>query len=147
VAVDACEFCGSEWYRDAELVIATERCVFVVKPDPSSPPNVLLGGGVIVPVDHRPSPFHLTAEEWAETRELLVNAREVLHERLAPDGYTIGWNDFPTADQVPKHAHLQVVPRFDDEPLWATGLRSAMKVRENTRPDPMAPGKGRAMIR
>ena len=144
---EGCEFCGTEWYRDAELLLTTQLCVFAVKPDPSAPPDVLPGGGVIVPVAHRPSPFHLTPEEWAATRELLIEAREVLHERIAPDGYTIGWNDFPTADQRPKHAHLQVVPRFDDEPLWATGLRSAFKVSENIRPHPKAPGQGRAMSR
>jgi hypothetical protein len=83
--------------------LTTELSVFAVTRDPSA--DVLPGGGVIVPVAHRPSPFHLTAAEWSDTHELLIKARDVLHEKLAPDGYTIGWNDFPTANQVPKHAH------------------------------------------
>ena len=42
------------------------------------------------------------------------------------------------------HAHFHVIPRFDDEPLSGAGGRSAIKVPENRRPDPFAPGNGRA---
>lgn len=56
------------------------------------------------------------------------------------DGYPLGWND-----QGRLYAHLHVLPRFDDEPLWDQGVRSAIKLPENRRPDPWAPGNGRAM--
>jgi diadenosine tetraphosphate (Ap4A) HIT family hydrolase len=69
------------------------------------------GSGALVPKVHRTSVFYLTADEWAATRELLLLVRAELHKRLAPDGYTLGWND-----QGGLHPHLHVVPRFDDEP-------------------------------
>lgn len=37
-----------------------------------------------------------------------------------------------------------LIPRFDDEPLADRGGRSAIKVPQNRRPEPFAPGHGRA---
>jgi histidine triad (HIT) family protein len=89
---------------------------------------------------HRASPFDLTAAEWAATRELLLVVRAELHKRLAPDGYTLGWND-----QGGLHPHLHVIPRFDDEPMADQGVRSGIKDPANRRPDPRARGAGRHM--
>jgi diadenosine tetraphosphate (Ap4A) HIT family hydrolase len=61
-------------------------------------------------------------------------------DRLEPDGYTLVWNCSPEIG----HAHLHVLPRFDDEPLAERGGRSAIKAPENVRPDPFSPGTGRA---
>jgi diadenosine tetraphosphate (Ap4A) HIT family hydrolase len=47
-------------------------------------------------------------------------------------------------EQELPHAHFHVIPRFDTEPLAGAGGRSAIKVAENRRPDPLAPGAGRA---
>jgi histidine triad (HIT) family protein len=90
----------------------------------------------------RTSPFGLTAQEWAATRELLVLVRAEPHRRLAPDGYTLGWND-----QGGLHPHLHVVPRFDDEPKAGHGVRSAIRDPANRRPDPWRPGTGRHRAR
>ncbi len=85
-----------------------------------------------------------SSEIWAATHELLVKAKAAQDERLAPDGYTFIWNCFPEIDQPSQHAHLHVIPRFDDEPLADRGGRSAIKVLENRRPDPSRRGHGRA---
>ena len=79
---------------------------------------------------------------------LLLQAKAAWDERLAPDGYLLSWSPFPQADaDVPRmHARLHVVPRFDDEPLADNGGRSAIKVPENRRPDPLRPGGGRAKL-
>jgi diadenosine tetraphosphate (Ap4A) HIT family hydrolase len=145
VSDDNCVFCGPEWYRAAELVFETDNCIYASTRDPADPTDVLPWCGVIVPRAHRPSPFHLTSEEWAATHELLLKVRSALHERVAPDGYLLGWNDFPPPGQAPTHAHLHVVPRFDDEPRWDHGVRSAIKVADNVRPQPAGAGSGRAM--
>jgi histidine triad (HIT) family protein len=107
---------------------------------------VLPGSGVIVPIVHRASPFDFTAEEWAATHELLLAAKAAWDERLAPDGYSLYWTPFPRTDEAVRemHAHLHVVPRFDDEPLADHGGRSAIRVAENRRPDPVRHGSGRA---
>jgi diadenosine tetraphosphate (Ap4A) HIT family hydrolase len=105
---------------------------------------VLPGCGVIIPVAHRSSPFDFTPEEWAATHELLLKAKAAQDERLAPDGYTLIWNCFSEVGQPPNHAHLHVIPRFDDEPFADRGGRSAIKVPKNRRPDPARRGSGRA---
>jgi len=137
-----CLFCTSDWHRGAEVVIRNHYCIYASTRDPRDNPDVLPWSGVIVPVAHRASPFDLTHEEWTATRRLLLAVRAALHERAAPDGYTLGWND-----QSGLHAHLHVVPRFSDEPRWETGVRSAMKVDQNVRPDPTRAGSGHAIQR
>jgi diadenosine tetraphosphate (Ap4A) HIT family hydrolase len=140
-------FCDRSWMRSADIFIENQWCAFVASDDDAIRaraglhPGVLPGSGIIVPLAHRTSPFDLTDEEWLATRELLVEARRLLHDRLAPDGYTLGWND-----QARLHAHLHVLPRFDDEPMWATGVRTGINVPENVRPDPYRPGTGRALL-
>jgi histidine triad (HIT) family protein len=144
---EPCAFCHTDWLRGAELVIEAGGCIYSSVRDPADRSEVLPGCGVIVPVAHRTSPFDLTNEEWTATHELLRRVREALDERLAPDGYLLGWNDFPRRGQRPLHAHLHVIPRFDDEPMSDQGVRSAIKVPENVRPFPGRPGNGRAMDR
>ncbi|HEY3185760.1 MAG TPA: hypothetical protein VGJ77_23145 [Gaiellaceae bacterium] len=142
-----CVFCDLTLLRAADVYIENAYCVYASTRDPRDPPDVLPGSGVIVPIAHRASPFDFTAEEWAATHELLLEAKAAQDERLAPDGYGLYWTCFPRADEHVQymHAHLHVVPRFDDEPLADQGGRSAIKVPENRRPDPSRPGNGRAL--
>ncbi len=133
--------------RRADVCIENDDCIFFASWDPEMraaadlPPDVLPGSGAIVPIVHRNGPFELSVAEWAATQDLLIKARSALHQRLAPDGYTIGWN----AQGGQLHAHLHVIPRFHDEPLWNRGVRSAIKLPENVRPEPWAPGTGDAL--
>jgi histidine triad (HIT) family protein len=140
VQADECVFCDLEVLRAAEVYIENDFCVYASTRDPRDPPDVLPGCGVVVPRAHQSSPFDFTDEEWAATHELLRAAKSAWDERLAPDGYTLVWNCAPEIG----HAHLHVLPRFDDEPLADAGGRSAIKVPENRRPDPARPGNGRA---
>ena len=139
-----CVFCDLTQFRAADLFIENAFCLYASTRDPRDPPDVLPGSGVIIPIAHRPSPFDLTAEEWAATHDLLLKAKVAQDERLAPDGYTLIWNCAPAGGQETPHAHLHVIPRFDDEPLSGAGGRSAIKVPENRRPDPFRRGNGRA---
>jgi diadenosine tetraphosphate (Ap4A) HIT family hydrolase len=141
-----CVFCDLRQFRAAEVCIENEHCLYASTRDPRDPADVLPGCGVIIPIAHRTSPFELTPEEWAATQELLVRAKAAQDERLAPDGYMLVWNCFSEPGQPPHHAHLHVIPRFDDEPLAEAGGRSAIKVPENRRPDPAAHGNGRARV-
>ena len=140
VREDECVFCDLEFLRTADVYIENEVCVYASTRDPRDPPDVLPGCGVIVPIAHRASPFDFTDEEWTATHELLLQAKAAQDDRLAPDGYTLVWNCSPEHG----HAHLQVIPRFEDEPFADAGGRSAIKVPENRRPDPLRPGSGRA---
>ena len=134
-----CVFCDHDRLREADLYFENEFCIYASTRDPRDPPDVIPGCGGIVPRVHRASVFELTAEEWAGTRELLLLVRAELHKRLAPDSYTLGWNDNGL------HPHLHVIPRFDDEPMANQGVRSGIKDPANRRPDPWRPGAGRHM--
>jgi diadenosine tetraphosphate (Ap4A) HIT family hydrolase len=95
---EGCVFCDRSWMRAAEIFIETSRCMFVSTRDPGIraraglAEGVLPGSGAIVPIVHRTSVFDLTPAEWADTRDLLLQARMALHDLLAPDGYLLGWN-------------------------------------------------------
>ena len=142
-----CVFCDREGLRAAaEVYLENDHCVYASTRDPRDPLDVLPGSGVIVPIEHTASPFDFTGEQWMATHDLLLKAKAVWDERLAPDGYGLYWSPFPPEDDaVPRmHAHLHVVPRFDDEPCAGAGGRVGIKEAENRRPDPHARGTGRA---
>lgn len=143
---DSCPFCDPSLFRAAEVCIENDFCIYGSTRDPRDPPDVLPGCGIIVPFTHRVSPFDFTRDEWEATHDLLLKAKAAQDARLAPDGYTLIWNCFSEPGQPPIHAHLHVIPRFDDEPLRDRGGRSAIKVPENRRPDPDRPGTGRARL-
>jgi diadenosine tetraphosphate (Ap4A) HIT family hydrolase len=132
----------------AEVYVDNELFVYASTRDPRDPPDVLPGSGIAVPVAHKPSPFEFSDEEWAALGEVLRAAKAAWDERLAPDGYFLAWTCFPEVPaQVPlMHAHLHVVPRFDDEPFRDRGGRVGIKEAANRRPDPAAPGSGRAQL-
>jgi diadenosine tetraphosphate (Ap4A) HIT family hydrolase len=144
MAESDCAFCDLTQFRAADVCIENAFCLYASTRDPRDPPDVLPGCGVIIPIAHRPSPFDFTAEEWTATHELLLKAKAAQDERLAPDGYTLISNCLSEIGQLPLHAHLHVIPRFDDEPLADQGGRSAIKVATNRRPDPSRRGSGRA---
>jgi diadenosine tetraphosphate (Ap4A) HIT family hydrolase len=139
-----CVFCDLTQFRAAEVCIENEHCLYASTRDPRDPPDVLPGCGVIIPIAHRTSPFDFTSEEWAATQALLFQAKAAQDDRLAPDGYLLAWNCFSPPGEALLHAHLHVIPRFDDEPRSDAGARSAIKVPENRRPEPFARGNGRA---
>jgi histidine triad (HIT) family protein len=145
---EGCVFCDHDYLRGAaEVYLENEHCAYASTRDPRDPrdpPDVLPGCGVIVPLAHRHSPFDFTPEEWTATHGLLLAAKKEWDERLAPDGYTLIWTCAAAGDQEGAHAHLHVIPRFDDEPLAGAGGRSAIKVPANRHPEPFARGNGRA---
>jgi diadenosine tetraphosphate (Ap4A) HIT family hydrolase len=140
--------CARDGFREAEVYFENDHCVYASTRDPRDPPEVLPGSGIAIPILHRSSPFDFTSEEWGALGEVLVQAKAAWDERLAPDGWFLSWTSFPGADEDVRlmHAHLHVVPRFDDEPYRDRGGRTAIKAPENLRPDPLAPGTGRAKL-
>jgi diadenosine tetraphosphate (Ap4A) HIT family hydrolase len=142
----ACGFCDRSAFSEAEVVIENELCLYANSRDPNTDPNVLPGSGLIVPLAHRATAFDLTREEWAATQDLLLKAKVAIDERLKPDGYTLIWNCYGAGGQVtdPMHAHLHVIPRFNDEPHAGLGGRWYLRQPANRRPDPVAPGDGDA---
>ena len=144
----SCVFCDRDGLRRADVYVENDHFVYASARDPRDPADVLPGSGIAVPIAHRPSPFDFSADEWVALGEVLVKAKAAWDERLAPDGYLLSWACFPGSDDdvSSMHAHLHVVPRFDDEPFADRGGRTAIKVPENRRPDPLRPGSGRTRL-
>ena len=144
-----CVMCDRTFLRSAaEVYFENEYFVYASSRDPSTPPDVLPGSGIAVPVVHRASPFDFTSDEWVALGDVLRRAKRAWDERLEPDGYGLYWASFPRADAevASMHAHLHVVPRFDDEPRADGGGRVGIKGADNRRPDPWCRGSGRARL-
>lgn len=112
----------------SEIVLESDYCIFTQVPQP-----VLIGSGIIIPRSHRETVFDLTSEEWKDTFELLQRVKRFLDERYQPHGYNIGWNSGTVAGQEIFHAHLHVVPRYNDEPFAGRGIRWWLKQEANRR--------------
>ena len=93
--------------------------------------GALKHSGMIVPVRHAETAFDLTEAEALATFRMLAKVKAWLDERVAPDGYTVGWNCGATGGQEVFHAHLHVLPRFREEPFAGRGIRSWLKSDAN----------------
>ena len=114
------------------IALENDLCFFLLHEHHDEPP----GSGMILPKAARETVFDLTPEEWRATFELLQQAKLYLDNQHHPDGYTIGWNVRPAGGQHVPIAHLHVIPRFNDEPFAARGLRWRLKQPENRRSSP-----------
>lgn len=123
-----CPFCNLEIIEQQEVVIKNEHCIFL-----QTPQETLIGSGLIVPTKHRETVFDLSQEEWAATFVLLKDVKTILDETHNPDGYNIGWNCYTDGGQHIMHAHLHVIPRFNDETYAGKGIRHWLKSAENKR--------------
>lgn len=79
-------------------------------------------------------PFDPTPEERAATSDLLREAQALLDRDYRPRGYTVGRNRGQVGGQEIFHAHLHVIPRYEDEPFAGRGRRSWLNSAENARP-------------
>jgi diadenosine tetraphosphate (Ap4A) HIT family hydrolase len=123
--LDACPFC---WPMKNQAIIESTHCAYIENPD-----KVLVGSGMIVPKAHRETVFDLTLEEVNDTFILLQKVKMQLDQELSPDGYNVGWNCYPVGGQTVPHAHLHIIPRFNDEPMAGKGIRHHLKQKENRR--------------
>jgi len=87
--------------------------------------------GMIVPVKHRNSLFDMPEEEIVATFRLLAVVKNWMDDQFRPAGYNVGWNCGATAGQELFHAHMHVIPRFEQEPLAGKGIRALLKSEAN----------------
>ncbi|MGV3465366.1 MAG: HIT family protein [Heyndrickxia sp.] len=126
--MNECPFCNPFSFENQKIVFENEHCMFLQMPQ-----EVLIGSGLIIPKKHRETVFDLTEEEWIATYSLLQKVKDLLDEQYSPDGYNVGWNCYPTGGQSIPHAHLHVVPRYQDEPFAGKGIRHWIKSKDNKR--------------
>lgn len=122
-----CPFCpGPE--LDAITVFRDDLVVYV---EDERHQGALKHSGMILPVRHAETVFDLTEDEVLATFRMLAKVKAWLDERVAPDGYGVGWNSGAVGGQHVFHAHLHVLPRFQAEPFAGRGLRSWLKSDAN----------------
>ena len=122
-----CPFCDPQ-VASEPIVGQNEHCIAI-----DVRHNILVGSRIVVPRQHRISPFDLTEEEITATFELLREAKAEIDASVSPDGYSVGWNCGSSAGQEVEHTHLHIIPRFRDEPLAGKGIRYWIKQENNRR--------------
>ncbi|MGP4060156.1 HIT family protein [Halobacillus sp. H74] len=123
-----CILCAPEKDEEQRILFENESCYYVQKDQ-----RILKGSGLIVPKSHRTTVFELSEKEWLDTQSLLHQVKEWLDDTMQPDGYNIGYNCYETGGQHIFHAHLHIIPRFEDEPHAGKGIRHWLKQEENKR--------------
>jgi diadenosine tetraphosphate (Ap4A) HIT family hydrolase len=123
-----CLYCSIDSDLEQKIVLSNKYCMFLQKPQ-----EVLIGSGVLVPREHRETVFDLSKDEWNATFELLQEVKAYLDNKYKPQGYNVGWNVGNVAGQEIFHAHLHVIPRYEDEPMSGKGIRYWLKQPQNKR--------------
>ncbi len=124
----SCPFCPPALKRE-QIRLENALCLFLELPHP-----VLIGSGIIIPKAHRETAFDLTPDEWQATFGLLREVKTLLDREYSPQGYNLGWNCGQVGGQEVFHAHLHVIPRYEDEPFAGRGIRYWLKQETNRRP-------------
>ena len=125
-----CPFCAP-LPPEQTIALENEHCLFLSQ---LLSETILIGSGLIIPRQHRENVFDLTEEEWQATYSLLQQVKALLDEQYAPAGYNVGWNTGRVGGQEIFHAHLHIIPRYEDEPYAGRGIRSWIKQEANRRP-------------
>lgn len=92
--------------------------------------------GLAITKRHVETPFEISEQEWQALHELLPEFKSFLDSREKPQGYSMGWNIYPTGGQTVPHAHLHIAARYDDEELAGRGIRYFFKPERNQRKSP-----------
>ncbi|MFZ0368566.1 MAG: HIT family protein [Halobacillus sp.] len=124
----SCIFCYPELDSSQQVIMENKNCLFLQKEQ-----KILKGSGLIVPKNHKETVFDLNQEEWEDTHDLMLEVKNWLDEEFSPDGYNIGYNCLETGGQHIFHAHMHIIPRFQDEPYAGRGIRHWLKQESNRR--------------
>lgn len=128
-----CVLCYPELNEKQSVLFQNEYCKFLQLEEAKIKGAQLEGAGVIVPNQHRETPFDLTLEEWNATFTLLQDVKAYIDKNYNPDGYNLGWNCGEVGGQHLHHAHFHVLPRYKNEPLAGKGIRYLFKGSSNRR--------------
>jgi diadenosine tetraphosphate (Ap4A) HIT family hydrolase len=102
-----CPFCAPE----NEAVVARSDHGLAV----SDRYPVTAGHTLIVPKSHVGSIFDLPVRVQQDLWTLVDSVRGLLMREHGPAGFTVGINDGPAAGQTVDHAHIHVIPRYEDD--------------------------------
>lgn len=85
------------------------------------------GHVLVVPKRHVADFFDMTREEQSAIMELIHDARNLIQDKHAPDGYNIGVNIGKAGGQSRMHVHVHLIPRYaGDVPDPRGGIRCVL---------------------
>jgi histidine triad (HIT) family protein len=113
---------------DQKIIFKQELVLFMQN---EKAQGALKHSGVIIPIEHRETVFDMTEAEIIATFKLLLDVKRWMNDNFSPDGYNVGWNCGKVGGQEVLHAHMHVIPRFQQEPLAGAGIRTLLKSDAN----------------
>ena len=112
--------------EDSLLVAKGRHCLVILNRFPYNPGHLM-----VAPIRHVGDISDTTAEERAETMELIVRSKEVLSKTLSPDGFNIGFNLGAVAGAgLETHLHAHIVPRWSGDTNFMPVIGGARVVPE-----------------
>lgn len=105
-AIAECVFCELREKNDRPILTRTPSFFAI---DDKYPVNV--GHTLIIPFRHVRRLRDLTAQEFAELKEILEIVQNRLTDQNA-EGFNIGVNEGDAAGQTVSHLHVHVIPRY-----------------------------------
>lgn len=75
------------------------------------------GHTLVIPKQHFETFLELPDDLWQEMGQVSRRVARALQKKLYARGFNLGMNNFPAAGQVVPHAHLHVIPRYNDDGL------------------------------
>lgn len=103
-----CTFCIKEEGR--EIIIENDIAYATYDKFPVS-----TGHALIIPKRHCSNYFELTLEEQSSCWNLVNKVKEIIKERLHPDGFNVGINIGEAAGQTIPHMHIHLIPRYQGD--------------------------------
>ncbi|MCU0593013.1 MAG: HIT family protein [Desulfobacterales bacterium] len=107
----ACELCIPK-----DVVVENELAF--VRYDDSS---LSKGHVLVIPKRHVANFFDMTTAEKHAILSLLDQAKKIMDEKHAPDGYNIGANIGKAGGQSRMHVHVHLIPRYQGDVLDPRG--------------------------
>lgn len=101
--ISSCPFCTTNGDLFLRNDLAYARC----DANPVTPGHLLL-----IPFRHVVSYFDTTEDERLALMQLIDEAKALLDESHAPDGYNIGVNIGEASGQTVFHTHVHLIPRY-----------------------------------
>ncbi len=75
------------------------------------------GHALVVPKRHSETLLLMDDRDVAETFKAVRNVSEAIMKALGAKGFNIKMNNFKIAGQVVPHAHIHIIPRYEDDGL------------------------------
>lgn len=102
-----CPFCTKP---NDEIIVQNQLAKAFFDTKPANPGHVL-----VVPKEHVRTIFDCSQAQILAIRELVLKVKHFLDQKFQPGGYQIGMNCFPIGGQSVLHAHVHIIPRYQNQ--------------------------------